>query len=245
MCNEYKHIVSGADTAVLFIHGIIGTPNHFKDFIPLVPKKYSIHNLLLDGHGSGVKEFSRTSMKKWKNQVDNAVTDLLKTHSKIIITAHSMGTLFALQQAVKRPNQINGLFLLAVPLKIKIKFKMISNAFKLYFNRIKPEDTEGQAYKSACGITHTKKFWLYLGWAPRFLELFKEIKYTRTLIKDINVPCFIYQSKNDEMVSRRSIDLIKENPDIRLEILQQSSHHYYYETDYIKLLSKYSDFINI
>ena len=200
MCDEYKRIVNGADTAVLFIHGIIGTPNHFKDFIPLVPKEYSIHNLLLDGHGSGVKEFSRTSIKKWKNQVDNAVDELLKTHSKIIITAHSMGTLLALQQAFKRPTQIVGLFLLAVPLKIKIKFKTVSNAFKLYFNRIKPDDIEGQAYKAACGITHTKKFWLYLGWIPRFFELFKEIKYTRTLIKDISVPCYIYQSKNDEMV---------------------------------------------
>ena len=63
MHKEYKRIVNGADSAVLFIHGILGTPNHFKEFIPLVPKEYSVHNLLLDGHGKGVKEFSRKKRK--------------------------------------------------------------------------------------------------------------------------------------------------------------------------------------
>ena len=33
---EYRRIVSGADTAVMFLHGIVGTPNHFRDLIPLV-----------------------------------------------------------------------------------------------------------------------------------------------------------------------------------------------------------------
>ena len=32
---EYVRKVPGADTAVLFIHGIVGTPNHFTDLISL------------------------------------------------------------------------------------------------------------------------------------------------------------------------------------------------------------------
>lgn len=158
MHKEYKRIVNGTDTAVLFIHGILGTPNHFKDFIPLVPNEYSIHNLLLDGHGKGVKEFSHTSMKTWKNQVEVAVKDLLENHKQIIIVAHSMGTLFAIQQAYNKPDKIKSLFLLATPLKIGIKFKMFSNSMKLYFNKIKPDDVEGLAYQAACGIKQDKKF---------------------------------------------------------------------------------------
>lgn len=240
MHKEYKRIVNGADTAVLFIHGILGTPNHFKDFIPLVPKEHSIHNLLLNGHGDGVKEFSRTSMKIWKNQVEDAVNQLLKTHKQIIIMAHSMGALFALQQAYNKPDKIKSLFLLATPLKIGIKFKMFSNSMKLYFNKIRPDDVEGLAYKAACGIKQDKKIWLYLGWIPRFLELFKEIKYTRTLVNDISVPCFVFQSKNDEMVSQKSINYIKINPLIKYDLLQKSSHHYYFENDYDILLKKFN-----
>ena len=244
MHKEIKKIVNGADTAFLFIHGILGTPNHFKDFVQEVPEEYSVYNLLLDGHGKGVKEFSHTSMSIWKRQIENTVNELLKTHKYITIIAHSMGTLFALQQATEKPEQIKGLFLLASPLKIGIKFKMFSNSTKLYFNRIKPDDIEGLAYKSACGIKHDKKFWLYLGWMPRFLELFKEIKKTRPLIKDIDVPCYVFQSENDEMVSKKSIDLIKKNPDIKLEILPRSTHHYYFEDDYKNLLSQYKNFID-
>lgn len=245
MHKEYKQIIDGANTAVLFVHGILGTPNHFKDFIPLVPKEYSVHNLLLDGHGSGVKEFSRASMNSWKNQVNDATEQLLKTHKQIIIMAHSMGTLFALQQAVKRATAIKGLFLLATPLKVGLKFKMFSNSAKLYFNKIKPDDIEALAYKAACGINQDKRFWLYLGWVPRFFELFKEIKNTRPILKDVLVPCFVFQSKNDEMVSQKSIEYIKTNPNIKLDILQNSSHHYYFKDDYEKLLLEFNDFIQI
>ncbi len=241
MHKEYKRINPESDTAILFIHGILGTPNHFKDFIPLVPEEYSIHNLLLDGHGKGVKEFSHTSMNSWKNQVETAANDLLKNHKQIIIVAHSMGTLFALQQAYKKPEKIKYMFLLATPLKLGIKFKMFSNSMKLYFNKIKSDDTEGLAYKAACGINQDKKFWLYLGWVPRFIELFKEIKFTRTLLKDISVPCFVFQSKNDEMVSRKSINFMKANPSIKLDVLKKSSHHYYFESDYDILLKKFND----
>ncbi len=243
MHNEYKRIVNGADTAILFIHGILGTPNHFEDFIPLVPDGYTIYNMLLDGHGKGVKDFSNTSMNIWKSQVDSAVNELLDTHKQVIITAHSMGTLFALQQAVKKPDRIKGLFLLATPLKIGIKFKLFINCAKLYLGIIKQDDIEAIACKHACGVNLDKRFWIYLGWIPRFLELFNEIKKTRPLVKNITMPCYVFQSKNDEMVSKKAVDIIKSNVDIKIEILQKSSHFYYFDDDYKKMLKKYDYFI--
>ena len=54
MHKEYKRIVENSPKALLFIHGILGTPNHFAPFIPLVPENLSVYNLLLDGHGKGV-----------------------------------------------------------------------------------------------------------------------------------------------------------------------------------------------
>ena len=113
-------INKNANTALLFVHGIVGTPRHFDDFVNIAPKDVSILNILLDGHGKGVKEFSKTCMKKWEAQVDNAINTLALTHDNIYIVAHSMGTLFALNQA-KTNKKIKGLFLLSVPLKLKIK----------------------------------------------------------------------------------------------------------------------------
>ena len=73
--NDYIRIVPGADTGVLFIHGIAGTPEHFTKLIPLVqmvPESYSVYNLLLDGHGKTAKDFGKSSMKIWKRQVLDA-----------------------------------------------------------------------------------------------------------------------------------------------------------------------------
>ena len=36
MHEEYIRDVPGSDTAVLFIHGILGTPNHFRRFLSLI-----------------------------------------------------------------------------------------------------------------------------------------------------------------------------------------------------------------
>ena len=90
---EYIKICNDSTIAVLFIHGIVGTPNHFNEFIPLIPDTFSVYNLLLDGHGKGVKDFSKTSMKKWETQVSSVVEELSATHQKIYIVAHSLGTL--------------------------------------------------------------------------------------------------------------------------------------------------------
>ena len=89
---QIKRIVDGAKTAILFIHGIIGTPDQFNDLIPFVRKDISIYNILLDGHGKGVRDFASTSMKKWEKQVENAVEELALNHERIIIVGNSKGS---------------------------------------------------------------------------------------------------------------------------------------------------------
>lgn len=49
-------------------------------------------------------------MTEWKQQVKNALEELSETNNKIIIAAHSMGTLFAIQEAIEKP--VDELFLL-------------------------------------------------------------------------------------------------------------------------------------
>ena len=85
--------------AVLMIHGIVGSPAHFRALYPAIPENWTVHNILLDGHGKGVSDFSRSSMQKWQTQVERAMEDLLSRHEQVLIIAHSMGTLLALELA--------------------------------------------------------------------------------------------------------------------------------------------------
>jgi esterase/lipase len=80
---EYIRHTSG-NTAVLFIHGFLGSPNHFRPFLELVPENFGIYNVLLHGHGRTVKDFSNASMKIWKEQVENIVLQLSEKYDKII-----------------------------------------------------------------------------------------------------------------------------------------------------------------
>ena len=154
--------------AVLLLHGIAGSPGHFRDLVPVIPAEFSVYNILLDGHSGKTENFSRSSMAKWKAQVAATLADLFARHEKVVIVAHSMGTLFAIQSAIDHPDKIPALFLLAAPLKLFLKPKMAINAFKVYFDKISPYDHEALAAKKCYGIGKDKNPLNYIGWIPRF-----------------------------------------------------------------------------
>ncbi len=241
---ENIRISDSSTTAILFIHGILGTPNHFSEFVPLVPKSVSVYNLLLDGHGKGVKDFKKTSMKKWEAQVTSVLEKLSLTHEKIYIVAHSLGTLLAIEQAIKYEKVCN-LFLLAVPLRLSLKPKMFVNSLKVYFDKIRPDDYEALAAKKCYGIEKDKNPFHYVGWIPRFLELFAKIRQTRKTIKLLNTTCSVYQSRKDEMVSRRSEKYFKSNSNIILNELENSGHYYYDKADWNLLMSDFNEILNV
>lgn len=224
-------------TAILFIHGILGTPEHFRPFLSLVPENWTVRNLLLAGHGGGVREFSRASMKEWKTQVSDALCELRQTHERIVIAAHSMGTLFAIQQEINA----DALFLLNVPLRLRLRRRMLTNLWRVYRGRIPGNDVWAQAARDACGVAHDANLLCYLGWVPRYLELFREIRRTRRLL--VSVPAHVWLSRLDEMVSVRSAALLEKNPAVQVHILEHSGHYYYAPEDLALLREDFSSFL--
>ena len=239
---QYIRLIPEADTAVLFIHGILGTPDHFHFLLPLVPSNVSVWNLLLDGHGKDVKDFSRTSMKIWETQVAEAVDTLFEKHQKVYIAAHSLGTLLAIEQSIQKP--IAGLFLLAVPLRLHIRFRVFSTSLKLYFTDVKSSDLYAYAAKSCCGITLQKNPLPYFGWIPRFLELFSKIKKTRFLLQQLTTPGMVFQSAKDELVSLHALKDLQENTHFQSSLLPHSTHYYYAEEDLILLRQHFTQWLS-
>lgn len=239
----YIRDVAGSDTAVLFIHGFLGSPKHFDTFMPCVPEDFAIYNILLDGHGGTVSDFSRTSMKKWQCQTGKVVDNILSKYSKLVIVAHSMGTFFAMNAAIKYPDRVKGIFLLGSPLKIGVRIDAVSNTLKAFFNKIEKDDYIAEAYKNSHSVTLDKRVWLYAGWIPRYLELFKESYLSREKIKNVNVPCFFFQSANDELVSMKSIKYIPHKDNISTKIMKTSRHFMYSDEDLTEFSKSLSDFL--
>lgn len=229
---EYIRISDKSNTAVLMIHGIFGTPRHFDDIIPLVPEEWSIYNILLDGHGKGVKDFARTSMDKWKKQVDGMFEKLYKKYDNIYVVGHSMGTLLSLDISHKYVDKIRGMVLLAVPLRVFLKPVSAINSLKLVLGLTSKENPMDVASVKAHSVSHDSFFWHYAGWIPRYFELFALIHKVRNEIENITVPCFTFQSKKDEMVAFSSIEYLQKNPLFVNKVLKNSMHFYYDSSDF-------------
>ena len=60
--------------AVLLIHGIAGSPGHFRELIPAIPETYSIYNILLDGHSGFFKEVKKQATKSKQDVINSYAT---------------------------------------------------------------------------------------------------------------------------------------------------------------------------
>lgn len=228
--SDHIRIVSGAETAVLFLHGIVGTPEHFNKLIPLtrlVPENCSVYNVLLEGHGGTAKDFGKASMKKWQCQIAEAFDILAREHGQIIVVGHSMGTLFALNMALAHPEKVNALFLLAVPLRPKLGIRAISGSLRLVLGKLREDVPHQRAMGLACGVAPTRKFWHYVGWIPRFAELLALCSNTCKVIDNVDVPCIAFQSGKDELVRKCSSRVLERNQGIDVHMLSESTHFYY------------------
>lgn len=238
---EYTRLRENARTAVLFCHGILGTPEHFRELIPLVPEEFSIHNLVLDGHGKGARDFSKTSMKKWEAQVDSAVSSLCETHDNIIIVGHSMGTLLALDLSLRYSDKVKLLFLENVPLTPFTRPSATRHSYRVLFEKVREDRPDEVAARDAYGIEVDRRLWLYVGWAPRFIELFRKAAGVTRRLSQVSVRCICFQSKHDELVSNQSERILRRHRNIITHTLKNSSHYLYTENDRKLLRDTFSE----
>ena len=237
--------VPGAKSAVVFLHGILSTPLFFERLVALVPEDTSVYNIMLDGHGGEVRDFSETSMKIWKHQVKRLIGHLERKYENIILVGHSMGTLFSIQNAVKRPDKIKALFLLCSPLKVRVHPRTAKYSLRIIFERPSNADPVEDSARKWYSITPDKKLWRYIPWVPKFASLLTEIRKTRRLVPDLSVPSVVFHADNDSLVSKKSVKFFERNERIEVKHLKSSYHQYFSEEDYATVLSSFEELLGV
>ena len=237
---DYIREVDGAKTAVVFIHGILSTPLFFERLVERVPETFSVYNILLDGHGGLVKDFSETSMKIWKHQAKVLVTYLEKKYDNIILVGHSMGTLFSIQNAIKRPEKIRALFLLCSPLKVRLHPRSAKYSLRIIFEKPSKADPVEDSARRWYSIKPDKKLWRYIPWVPKFASLLSEIRKTRKMLPLLSIPTFVFHSDNDSLVSGKAVKYFKRNENVSVTHLENSYHQYFAPQDYSTVLDAFS-----
>lgn len=243
MHKEYFYKNANSDTAVLFIHGILGSPNSFADLIRALKNRYTVLALLLPGHGGTARAFSESAMAQWENCVETAVKKLAQKYQNLILVGHSMGCLLAMQAAAATSNTcIKGLFLTAVPLHMQLTPSSASNSLKVVFNRVRPNDTLATAAKNACSVD-SGQLLEHLRWLPRFFELLKKARQCRTLPSQLSIPVLVFQSRKDELVARRSAKHFIGKPNYTLKVLENSRHYYYHPQERAQMADALVQFV--
>ena len=113
------------------------------------------------------------------------------------------------------------MLLLAVPLRIFPKpSALIRNILKGVGLTESPETLA--AYY---GTEQDWRFWRYIPWIPRYLELFGLSAAARKALPRLNVPATAFMCGRDELVSLRSCRDMANHPQIDTRILERSMHH--------------------
>lgn len=230
-------------TAILFAHGIVGTPKHFEKYIKLVPEDWTVVNLVLKGHLGTPKDFGNASMNEWRAQFHDELKKLTDTHDRVYIVAHSMSCLFAIEESLKQ--KIEAMFLLNIPVWARVTPRLLKSVSQIYFDRINEDDKWTVAARDLYGIGMEKNLLHYIKWPLRYLELFSEISHARKLISDVKTPSYVYISTKDEMTSPRGAKYIRENgcENMKVTELEGSGHLYFTDEAWEIVLKDFKKYI--
>lgn len=225
---------------LIFIHGIVGNNRIFDFMRPSVPETFEVRDITLSGHGGNALDFSRTSMKKWKSQVSECVTELSGVCDIILGVGHSMGCLLLIGQAAE--SRLSGLFLMNPPLRVRPTIRLLANAVKVAAGV--RDNPVVEAARDAYGVSLDFNPLHYYGWPARYVELFSEIRRVRTRMLDrVRCPICAVLSCRDEMVMLSSTDYLSSLPNAEILELPDSTHYFYSQDDRRQIIMLFRHFL--
>ncbi len=226
----------GSDPAIVYIHGILGSPVEFRRIADaLQPLNFYCQSLLLPGHGGSGYEFAVSQPYTWQAHVNQTLSELQKSYSKIILVGHSLGGLLALNASLQVP--VNGIILLNTPIKTRITWRQISLSMRVLFSSANTHDPLISTYRDSFSVG-IKDWWSLPLWIPRLLDIRRIAKLTLSILSEVTVPVMIFQSRQDETVNPDSAELLKKllGSTISLTYLHQSTHAYFEHEEFNQII---------
>ncbi|MGL5695170.1 MAG: alpha/beta hydrolase [Peptostreptococcaceae bacterium] len=242
--------VENSNTMVVFIHGILESPNQFYNLAKItIENNMSVCGILLDGHGKTGMEFANSSLDKWIESVDNGIKKHINKYDNIILVGHSMGVLLAIDYYIKNKNKVKSIVAIATPLNIRIKTNIMKSSLKIAVGVVKEDDILTKYAYKAFSIKDTSLL-TYPRWIPRYIDLFKLTNNIRNKLNEVELPMLIFHCMNDELVSNKSIKTYEKsfnynnkNNNKKLIKLFNSGHFYYEKEGLAKLEEEFKKHI--
>lgn len=219
-----------ATRAVVMLHGICGSPRRCDWLLPEFDDSWSVYNILLEGHGGSVADFAASSMEKWKSQTKALLDDLCGRYETVILIGYSMGTLLHIYNMPDHP-RIKGALLFNTPIRPRLRVRMLGTAYRFTRGRTRSDNCHEAACHKGISLTPEKLLRRYISCIPRFRELKQLSRYCRRHTENIQIPCYAYFGRQDELVSLRSANYLRDNPNVSVRIFDSAGHFWCSEAD--------------
>ncbi|MGL5755787.1 MAG: alpha/beta hydrolase [Paraclostridium sp.] len=194
---SYK--LSGNEIGCLLIHGFTSTPAEMYPLAKVLNDNgYTVHSILLSGHGTNHDELLKVSYIDWYSDVEKAYEELLFECEQVVVIGHSMGGLLALMLASNY--HVDKLICLACALKPNNRWVKYSGILK-YFKKYTGWKTNSNLIDD-----EYSKYKLHYSTFPihSVYQLHLASRAASSCLKSIKSDTLIIQDKNDTQVKKES-----------------------------------------
>lgn len=235
LAEPYFH--KGSDTGCLVMHGFSGTPATMRPVCDvLAAEGYTVFAPLLRGHGTTLGDMYSSTWEDWLEDARSAYDRLIVAGVKRVIPmGFSMGGI--LMSLLAEERECAGLVLMSTPFRVK---RYILRAVKLDkvipYAEMKAERTPNPYLQGYDGIAVSK-----------LRDLYRLTLKARGGLYKIDCPVLILQSRFDNKVDLRSVDIIRlgvSSADKEVIWLERSQHGCVYGPEQDKVAKACLDFVN-
>lgn len=236
---------------VLILHGFTGTLESVIALrVPLQNLGVTVSMPLLKGHGQDSPEALRgVEWHEWLDDAERALQKLSRDADRIIVIGHSMGSLLALNLAVKYPDTVDALVLATPAIKLVSMFApgrpMQSFALlisKIFTNwELKPLFSDPQC----ASLTS------HYSWVPTnaIISFFDLIRQTLPQLGRVKVPVLVVQCRRDSTVLPESATILfneiaTEPSEKSLFWLEHSDHQLFCDRERAKAVQVVLDYVS-
>ena len=206
-------------TGCLLVHGFTGTPREMRLMGDFLQKNgVTVYGVRLAGHGTDIKDMTRTRWRDWVASVEDGLHTLQGSCDCVFIAGLSMGGVLSLLAASYMPLQ--GAIAMSAPYEIKTDWRISFAKPLSYVVPVVHKETHDDGLEE----NHID----YPGYPTRSIaELIDLIKQTRTQLDNINIPTLMIHSRSDKTVPEHHQHLYAEllkDKDLETVMLEKSGH---------------------
>ena len=210
---------------VLFVHGIQGSPEQFRELAACLPENIDTMSLQLPGHGGSLRDFRHAGKREWLEYFCGLCGKLRESYEKVFYVGHSLGCLIGIEAAASGVICFDGMLLIACPIRIRLSLRY----FAMGWRAIMP-NASSDAYVLAARAANSVAVKHPLGLltcVKPYAGLALLIAQSGRRIKNLHSRVCMIQSDRDEIVSVRSMDVVGKMENAKAVVVPDSGHFFY------------------